>query len=779
MRVKSLAAARVCSILLSRLSPKTRLILKRAGLTAVILSGLLFFLGLLARYSPYPELERFQERRYSIRIYDRGGGLLQITSLEDGLRREYCPLEDIPGILRSVFIFSEDARFYRHPGIDIPAILRAAWLNLSQKRLVSGASTITMQLARLISAEASGWNPSPDYGRKLAEALNALRLEARLSKDEILELYLNSLPFGFQTEGVASAARNFFASDLKRLSPAEIFCLAVIPRRPAAYNPHTKWEACVEAAENLRKRYSLSPSADPLAASTNAGDFGFAAGRVGRFVYPLEAPHLIRHIQNEAFYPRRGDLRLSIDLSLQKRIEALIARDVQSYYSQRLNNGAAIVLDNASGEILAWVGSADYGNTEHAGQIDGVLALNQSGSSMKPFLYALALENGFNPADVIADIPLQFGSGELYFPRNFNNRYNGPMLFRSALASSLNVPAVYLLYRLGLLNYINFLRSLGFYSLEDAEERAGLALALGDSPVSLLELCRAFSIFPNDGALIPLSFQAGLASSSPVTRPVSADTARLISSILSDRNARVLGFGRAGNFSTPFQAIFKTGTANQYQSIVALGATPRYTAAVWMGNFTGETVVGTTGSSIPALIVRDTLIYLQGNSGPVFREPENYSLRRVCSLSGMEPAEACPFSISEYVRHETVQESCTWHYREDGRTRIRYPPEYQAWFLSSSKEGELDYRGAPLEIVLPLAGAVYYRGEGAASVGREEIPVEITGGAYDEIEVRYDDTVFNAGRPFRFYLPCEAGEHTLRVFCGEETASVSYTVDPS
>jgi penicillin-binding protein 1C len=760
---------------------RRRALHKRAGLAAAILLGLLLFLWLLVRYSPYPELKRFQERPCSIRIYDRNGELLQITSLEDGLRREYCPLEEMPQILRSVFIFSEDARFYRHFGVDIPAIFRAAWLNFRQKRLASGASTITMQLARLISAASSGTERGrfPLYGRKLAEAINALRLEARLSKDEILELYLNSLPFGFQTEGAASAARNFFASDLQRLSPAEIFCLAVIPRRPAAYNPHNQWEACVQTAENLQKRYSLSPSAEPLAAAVSAEDFRFAAGRVKRFDYPLEVPHLIRHIRNEAFYPQRGDLRLSIDLSLQKRIETLIARDVQRYYSQRLNTGAAVVLDNASGEILSWVGSADYGNEEHAGQIDGVLALNQSGSSMKPFLYALALEKGFKPTDVIADIPLQFGSEELYFPRNFNNRYNGPMLFRSALASSLNVPAVYLLYRLGLLNYINFLRSLGFYSLKDAEEKAGLALALGDSPVSLLELCRAFSIFPNDGALIPLSFQAGLASSSPVTNPVSQDTARLISSMLSDRNARVLGFGRAGNFSTPFQAIFKTGTANQYQSIVALGATPRYTAAVWMGNFTGETVIGKTGSSIPALIVRDTLIYLQGNSGPVFREPENYSPRRICSLSGMEPTEACPSSITEYVRHDTVLEGCTWHYREGGRTQIRYPPEYQAWFLSGSREGELDYRGAPLEIVLPLDGAVYYRGERTNSVGREEIPAEITGGAFDEIEVRYDGALFSVGRPFRFYLPCEEGEHTLQVFCGEETASVSFTVDPS
>jgi penicillin-binding protein 1C len=431
---------------------------------------------------------------------------------------------------------------------------------------------------------------------------------------------------------------------------------------------------------------------------------------------------------------------------------------------------------------LAWVGSADYNNAEAAGQIDGVLALNQPGSSMKPFLYAMALEQGFKPTDVLADIPMNFGETELYIPQNFNNRFNGPMLFRSALASSLNIPAVYLLYRLGVRNYTDKLYSLGFDSLEQSAETAGLGLALGNAPVSLAELARAFSVFPRDGTLIPLSWEkAGASTRSKAPESVRiyrSDTARIICSFLSDQGARVLAFGQARNFQAPFPAIFKTGTANQYQSIVALGATPRYTAAVWMGNFTGETVMGKTGSSIPAAIVRDTLIFLQGRNSqsPGFPQPEAFTLSRVCALSGMAPTPACFSVVSEYTA--AGAQPCTWHRfangLENGVSQVTYPAEYQAWFSASQRQGTLDYGSRPLEITTPREGFVFLRSPG---IGRDEIPVEVIGGAEDILEVRYDSRAFTVGRPFVFYLPYESGLHRLRVFCGNEEAETSFTVD--
>jgi penicillin-binding protein 1C len=763
----------------------------------------LFFLILLwlgLRFSPYPELEAFLERSYSIRFYDRNGLLVQIPSLGEGLRREFIGLEEIPGEVKAVFIQAEDRRFYTHPGVDPAAIVRAFFQNLRAGRRVSGASTITMQLARII-----GKDQGSGLGRKIAEALNALRLEARLSKDEILELYLNSAPFGFRTEGTASAARTFFAAELSMLSPAQIFCLAVIPRRPGFYNPLDNPENSLAAAAELQGRFKKDKklaAAWPLLAAIGSADWDYAVRSARRFDYPFEMPHFIRYVSS-VLRSRAGagtetrirrsqpalpaEIRLSADLELQRYVEGLIAGNVARYYSSRLTNGAAIVIDNAGGEIRAWVGSADYRDVEAAGQIDGVLTLNQPGSSMKPFLYAMALENGFRPTEVLADVPMNFGEDELYIPQNFNNRFNGPMLFRSALASSLNIPAVYLLYRLGVRNYTEKLLSLGFDSLdaasgagpEKAAERAGLGLALGNTPVSIAELVRAFSVFPRDGVLIPLVWEAGggggqtpfEGQTPPEERIFSADTARIICSFLSDPSARVLAFGPARNFKAPFPVIFKTGTANQYQSIVALGATPRFSAAVWMGNFTGETVIGKTGSSIPAAIVRDALVFLQGNGGPGFAEPEGFSLRRVCALSGMAASPDCPSVIDEYAAGDAaLGPACTWH----RPSTVVYPAEYQAWFTASSRQGELDYHSRPLEILQPREGFVFFRSPG---IGRDEIPVEVIGGAEDELEVRYDGGTFKVGRPFVFYLASLPGTHTLRVRNGEEEEEISFSVE--
>jgi penicillin-binding protein 1C len=576
------------------------------------------------------------------------------------------------------------------------------------------------------------------------------------------------------------------------LSPAQIFCLAAIPRRPGFYNPLDNPENSLAAAMELQRRFrgdKRLAAAWPLLAAVGSADWDYALGAARRFDYPFEMPHFVRYAAAELNArslksgPRKrrslpaipGEARLSADLGLQRFVEGLIAGNVSRHYSARLTNGAAIVIDNATGEVLAWVGSADYRDARAAGQIDGVLARNQPGSSMKPFLYALALESGFKPTDVLADIPVNFGEKELYIPQNFNNRFNGPMLFRSALASSLNIPAVSLLYRLGVRNYTEKLLSLGFDSLASAAEpgnpaeQAGLGLALGNAAVSIAELVRAFSVFPRDGLLIPLSWEAGDGEGQgpPPERVFSSDTARIICSFLSDPGARILAFGPARNFRAPFPAIFKTGTANQYQSIVALGATTRFSAAVWMGNFTGETVIGKTGSSIPAAIVRDTLVFLQGGGGQDFPEPERLSLRRVCALSGMAAAPSCPSVVDEYAAADGPP--CAWH----RGSSVVYPAEYQAWFAATARQGELDHHSRPLEILQPREGFVFFRSPG---IGRDEIPVEAIGGAGDELEVSYDGDTFTARRPFVFYLPSLPGPHVLRLRNGAEEAEVRFSV---
>jgi penicillin-binding protein 1C len=783
-------------------------------------------LFLVLRFSPYPALEAFLARDNSVRFYDRNGALLQITAAEDGVRREYAAFDEFPALLRDIAVFSEDRRFYAHWGVDAAAVARAFAQNMRNGRTVSGASTVTMQLARIIGGN--------QRRGKAVEAFNAARLETRFSKRQILEMYLNAIPFGGGNEGFASAARAFFSKDLADLSLAQMCVLAVMPRRPALYNPleHPLESAAAARAlgERLGKNRRLAKRYPELAALTGE-DVDFAVQNARRFAYPFEAPHFVRYMagglrdQGE----RVSEARLTIDLAVQRLAEGYISGGVARYASSRLTNGAALAIDNRTGEILAWVGSADFFNEEHAGQIDGVLALNQPGSSMKPFLYALALERGFLPTDVFADIPKNYGDTELYIPQNFNNRFNGPVLFRTALASSLNIPAVDLLYRLGVRNYAERLFTLGFDSLHDAVDDAGLGLALGNAPVSLLELVRAFSVFPNEGVVNPLrGFTSGVSLAqnsapgihagtlgwgvtgrSPVEgvgqdrrawsrgrlppsdsaetgeskRVYDADTARIISSMLSDRSARVLAFGPVTNFETGFPSMFKTGTANQYQSIVALGATPLYTVGVWMGNFTGETVIGRTGSSVPAAVARDVLKFLQGNTSAAFRRPEHWARRPVCMLSGMRAGPLCVSVADEWEYAGSGGTNgagaadgdegpvCDWH---DADGTVRYPAEYQAWFLAAGRRGGLDYNSSPLEVLSPREGFVFFDGPGT---GLSEVPVEVTGGAADELTVDYDGAVWTKGRPFVFFLPLERGAHRLALRCGEEEKVVRFSVE--
>ncbi|GMO52119.1 MAG: penicillin-binding protein 1C [Termitinemataceae bacterium] len=769
-----------------------------SGISAVVL----IVLHLVLRLTPYHDLQQFMKRPYSTRIYDRNGNLLQITPIENGLRREYVSLHTIKPELTDIFLQAEDARFYYHLGIDGIAIVRAAFQNWIASHNVSGASTITMQLARIIANS----NPHPrqhtDLSRKLGEAFNALRLEARLSKKQILELYLNSAPFGFQTEGIASAARNFFAEDITMLSPAQMFCLAVIPRRPAAYNPLEKQSECMEAALKLSGKLSKNKrlvKKYPALSDPSKEDFFFALAHARRFDYPYEMPHLVRYMlsrQNtQDYFNSPSDITLSADIYVQHFVEDLIAANVTRYRSQRITNGSALVLENKTGSIIAWVGSADFFQAQDAGQVDGVLALNQPGSSMKPFLYALALENGFKPSDVIADIPMNFGSDAIYVPQNFNNRFNGPMMLRYALASSLNIPAVYLLYELHQKTYVDFLVDLGFDSLtkNNRAAEAGLGLALGNAPVSIAELAHAFSIFPNDGALMPLRYTLyntapqDKKNTPPSPKPeqkISAETARLICSFLSDADARYLAFGRAATFHTTFPVIFKTGTANQYQSIVALGATPQYTIAVWMGNFSGDTVVGKTGSSVPAAIARDTLTFLYDfmghNDGEEnFAEPETFTKTNVCAVSGMAASEACRVLVSEYIHPSAQNPLCTWHYFEnDNVVAVRYPAEYEPWLLASRKSGTIDHGGSPLAIVTPRSGFIFFANAiEDIRAAAETIPVEVTGGQEDKLHVMYDKRRMMVERPFQFYLPVEQGTHTLTVQNGDEIETVNFSVE--
>jgi penicillin-binding protein 1C len=429
-----------------------------------------------------------------------------------------------------------------------------------------------MQLARLIRPHGHGLRG------KFIEAFDALRLEARLSKKQILELWINGIPFGSNIEGLPAAGRARFGREPARLDDARAVLLAIIPRRPGAYDPAQNPDAAVQAALELSRRCGLKLDEKDVAAAAAEA----APGRLAVEKNPFYAPHFTDRIDAVS----AGPIRSSLDLDLQEYAQKRLVNELALLERNRVSNGAILAIDNLTGEVLVYVGSASWFDDSVGGKIDGVRVRNQPGSCLKPFLYALALEKGFTPNDILPDIPTVFGSSEAYSPANFNRRFNGPVRFRIALASSLNVPAVYLLERLGVGAFEDWLADLGFDSIASTRGSHGTGLALGNAEVSLEEMVRAFAVFPRGGKSLDLRFTEDLPRGKP-RQLMSPYSAWVITDILSDRASRYTGFGPAPALATEFPSMFKTGTANQFQHIWALGATARYTVGVWMGNFSG------------------------------------------------------------------------------------------------------------------------------------------------------------------------------------------------
>jgi len=674
-----------------------------------ILAGLLAA-HLFLRFSPFPELDDFRGRDHGFAVQDREGRLLRVFPADDGTRREWVSLDEIPdGVLR-VFVGAEDRRFRLHPGIDPVAVAAAVWRNLRAGRTVSGASTITMQLARMITPR------EPGMAGKLREAIDALRLEARLSKDEILELWINNIPFGSNIEGLPAAARARFGREPAHLDDARAALLAVIPRRPALFDPAREPQVAVAAALALSNRAGLGLDEATLTVAAAEA----APGVLAEFKHPFLAPHFtdrVARLRASEISPPPPPVVSTLDLELQLFAERRLASELSFLRDNRVTNGAILVIDNFSGEVLAYVGSASWFDDEASGQIDGVRVRNQPGSTLKPFLFAQAMESGFAPNDILPDIPTVFGGGEAYSPSNFNRRFNGPTRLRVALASSLNIPAVYVLDRLGITAFEEYLVRLGFDSVAESRTDHGLGLALGNAQVSLEELTRAFAAFPLGGQLPTLRFTDPPSDSPPLppeARAMSETAAWLVTDILADAPSRFLGFGFAPTMATGFPSIFKTGTANQFQHIWALGASPRHTVGVWMGNFSGETVIGRTGSSIPARVAADLLAALEGSRPPAATgfppPPDILREARICPLSGMAATPACAGAVCEWLFADAPPAPCTWHRAVGGIPQpAEFPPEYRAWLAERFRHGTVSAASVgEARIRLPVPGSVFH-----------------------------------------------------------------------
>jgi penicillin-binding protein 1C len=669
-------------------------------LGGVLTAGLLG--GLWLRLGPLEETLLARATQQSLTILDRNGEVLYESLGTTGTRGEAMTASHLPPRIVDATLVAEDRRFFHHPGIDPIAISRAMLHNVRALHVVEGGSTITQQVAKLLLR--------PDnrgLRQKAREAVLALRLEHRFTKRDILALYLNLAPYGNRIDGIARASRSYFGCAPEQLTPAQAAFLASLPQRPSAFNPLRNPESARTRQQHILANMQLSADERTHARAERL--------RFTRGAQPVLAMHFVERVLAQNLSARR--IQTTLDAKLQRQVQGIIAAHRETLLRHGAHSVAVAVLDNATGEWLAWEGSGDYFSDSFGGAIDGVVSPRQPGSTLKPFTYALAFESGHSPADVLPDVPSHFPTAEagiIYTPRNYDNQYRGPLRVRSALAGSQNVPAVAMLSRLGSESLLRLLRNAGFTGLDRTADYYGLGLTLGDAEVTLEQLVTAYAVFARGGRII----RTTMLHQQPATsnqQLLSARTAFWITDILTDASAREYAFGTGGSLDFPFPVAVKTGTSQAYRDNWTVGYTRDVTVGVWVGNFDRQPLRGSSGVTGAAPIFNAVMLAAVqrargalpiGDTTPIVPPPPNVEQADICLLSGARPSPYCPAVAKEWLATEAPPRFCTWHH--DGT--IDWPAEYRTWARKNAPSLQARHTPQPgdaFRIANPPNGATY------------------------------------------------------------------------
>lgn len=588
----------------SRLKPHHLNIFFVLGAALLILAGVTILWATTLRI---PALESISERRLdqATKIYDRTGEILLYDMSRD-VRRAMVPLEAISPYAINATIAIEDKAFYSHNGFQLSSFLRAVIVNLTTFSFSQGGSTITQQVVKN-SILTKDKTPT----RKLKELILALKLEKVLSKEEILSIYLNEIPYGGTMYGIEEASRTFFGKQALDLNLVESAYLAALPRAPTYYSPYGNNRDALELRKNLvlKEMFDVGFITEEEYNSATREEIEF---RPRSNSSSIRAPHFVFFVI-DALTKKYGEGALqnngfkvitTLDYSIQEEAEAL-AKKYGAINKTNFDgeNNAIVALDPKTGEILAMVGSRDYFDQEIDGNFNAALGHRQPGSTFKPFVYATLFNKGYTDRTVLFDAQTQFAPAcardyfvsdeRCYSPGNFDDVFRGPMTVREALAQSINVPAVKALYLAGLRDSINLATNLGIQSLTDLSNY-GLSLVLGGGAVSLLDITSAYAVFANDGVrnayspILWIEDSEGniLDKYTPYPqRVLPENTARTISSILSDNQARTPAYGPNSSLYIPYrQVAVKTGTSNDYKDAWIIGYTPNLVIGAWVGN---------------------------------------------------------------------------------------------------------------------------------------------------------------------------------------------------
>lgn len=638
---------------------------------------------------PNPILLKNYPSKLTTQILDRNGVLLYKIYKDEN--RTLIKISDLPLHVKQAFLAAEDKDFYQHKGFSVSGMARAFLKNFKDDRL-EGGSTITQQLVKntLLSSEKT-------VDRKIKELILALRVESMYSKDEIFEMYLNQVGFGGPAYGIQEASMQYFNLDAKDLSLSQAAFLAGLPQSPSKYSPY----GAHPELSKLRQKQVLVQMLNDKFITQEQMDLALSNNLVfGTAKIEIKAPHFVMYIKDlltdqlgESLVNNGGLIVVTtLDSTLQEKAQEVVTKEVEKLKNFRVSNGATLVTDPSTGEILAMVGSKNYFNLNEDGQVNLTTSLRQPGSSIKPLNYALAFENGLNPASVIEDKPISFnivGQG-IWTPKNYDGRFHGTVSLRQALGSSYNIPSVVLLTKNGISNFAKFAEKLGISTWNDPS-RYGLSMALGSLEVKMVDLATAYSAFANNGKTTPLKsilsiqktdgkqiFVASCSGSQEIVaenatanaeeqsctpkQVMSESTAYLISDILSDNSARSPAFGHNSVLNIPKNKVsVKTGTSNELRDNWTIGYNKNYLVATWVGNNNNEPMSniasGITGAS-PIWAKIFTYILEQNPDQKTDSIPENLVKVPVCIFTGTLTCDGCPTKYEYFEKGKEPKVKC-------------------------------------------------------------------------------------------------------------------------
>lgn len=592
------------------------------------IAAFLLFL-LLNRIFPVPD-----NVDYSTIITDNKGEVIHAYLTKDQQWRMKTELEEISPLLRKTIIEKEDRYFYYHPGVNGAAILRAMTKNIFRMKRTSGASTITMQVARALEPKRR------TYFNKLREMFRACQLEWKYSKDEILQLYLNLVPYGGNLQGVKSASTLYFKKNPDHLSLAEITALSIIPNRPSSLVMGKNNDKIVEE----RNRWLRKFAADKVFTEKEIEDALDEPLNATR----QEAPKLIPHLAYQLQKNGSDIIHTNIELNTQLKIEKIVEDYSRSLTLKNIRNAAVVIIDNHTHNVITYLGSANFYDTTDGGQVNGAKAIRQPGSTLKPLLYGMCIDEGLlTPKTVMTDVAVNYGG---YAPENYDKQFNGFVTMEYALEHSLNIPAVKGLQWLGKDKFIQALSSCDFMQVRKDQKKLGLSLILGGCGSNLQELTGLYTIFANDGKYIrPNYTKPDTTRNAVISRKILSPAATyMINETLSKVNRPDFPLNWQSTERMP-RIAWKTGTSYGRRDAWSIGYNKNYTVGVWVGNFSALGIPELSGANVatPLLFrIFNTIDY--DSDQEWFTQPKDVEVRMVCSETGMPPSDHCSSTVTDY-----------------------------------------------------------------------------------------------------------------------------------